>query len=201
MSINIQCPSCGETFDLREARNDDDWRAFVAVLVQFPQVLQAPLLAYMEVFRPAKQPNVRSATMRSVAEELFPLVKAQEISRNRIKYSIPHADWSAAFRYLANNTALKRPLKGNGYLLETLASRAEKLANQAEKKQMDDLRYQHSRQGGMRKAGDVMIATHTGDGRQETPKGEPEISEEQRHKNLMRLSSMLSDGLKDGDNG
>ena len=64
MSLQIQCPGCGQSFDLREARNDQAWRTFVALLIQIPSPVQQPLLSYLELFRPAKQPNVRSETAR-----------------------------------------------------------------------------------------------------------------------------------------
>ena len=149
MSLQVQCPSCGQSFDLREARNDQAWRSFVAVLVQIPSTVQQPLMSYLELFRPPKQNSVRSETALKLAEELLPLIKSQTIKRKQTTYVIPIADWAAAMTYLSNNRGnLQLPLKGNGYLLETLASRAEKLAAKAEADAIEKQRYALQRSNG-----------------------------------------------------
>lgn len=134
MSLTVNCPACGETFDLREARNEQAWREFVAVLVQFPAPVQPALMQYLELFRPAQQSNVRSSTALKLASELLPLIKAQRLERNHTHYDAPSALWTKAMFYLASKrSTLQLPLKGNGYLLETIASQCEKQATKDEK--------------------------------------------------------------------
>ena len=201
VTLQIQCPSCGEVFDLREARNDQAWRDFVALLLQVPNAVQQPLMRYLELFRPAKQPNVRSETALKLTEELLPLIKAQSIKRKHTQYDIPYADWAAAMTYLSNNrNNLQLPLKGNGYLLETLASRAEKLAARQESATIEEQRHMTVRSGGeMRKAGDVMVAQARQPPRaaaHQSYEPLPNISEEQAERNRQRIAEMLDNAFK-----
>lgn len=200
MTLQIQCPACNTTFALREARNDQAWRDFVTLLTQIPAAVQQPLMRYLELFQPAKQPNVRSETALKLTEELLPLIKEQRIKRKHSQYDIPYADWSAAMNYLSNNRSnLQLPLKGNGYLLETLASRAEKLAAKQEASAIEEQRHVATRTGGMRKAGDVMAeqaqqplraAAH------QPYEPLPNISEEQAERNRQRIAEMLDNAFK-----
>lgn len=195
--MQIQCPHCGEGFDLREARNDQDWRAFCQLLTQVPQGVQDPLLKYLELFRPAKQPNLRSGTMLRLATELLPMILAQSISRKHNTYTITHASWVGAMTHLYNTrNNLILPLKGNGYLLETLANHAEKVAAKREAAVIEEQRYEVKREGGMRKASEV-IATQAQPSQPTTDTHKPyeklpEISEEQAQKNRERIQRMLA---------
>lgn len=200
MSLLIQCPACGTSFDLREARSETDWRAFVECLIQFPQDVQSPLLAYLELFRPAKQGQLRSGVLLRLASELLPMVKAQEIKRRHSTYIIHHATWAGGMRHLADSArTLQLPLKGNGYLLETLATRAEKLAAIAEAKQLEAKRNVPQMSGsGLRQAG-VVVATAL-DGVSRDPIHQPyerlpQITEEQAEINRQRIRKMLDDAL------
>lgn len=206
MSLQVQCPSCGQSFDLREARNDQAWRSFVAVLVQIPSTVQQPLMSYLELFRPPKQNSVRSETALKLAEELLPLIKSQTIKRKQTTYVIPIADWAAAMTYLSNNRGnLQLPLKGNGYLLETLASRAEKLAAKAEADAIEKQRYALQRSnGGPQQVGSLTAKaveqTQTPQapgapdrsGAHEIYKPLPDIDEEQAARNRERLRRLMS---------
>lgn len=215
MSLQIQCPGCGQSFDLREARNDQAWRTFVALLIQIPSPVQQPLLSYLELFRPAKQPNVRSETALKLAEELLPLIKSQAIKRKQTTYAIPIADWAAAMTYLSNNRGnLQLPLKGNGYLLETLASRAEKLAAKAEADAIEKQRHALQRKGsGPQQVGSItpktmaqlqtyQPANHPQEQPQQAPEERsgahelyeplPSISEDQAERNRERLRRLMA---------
>ena len=203
MTLQIQCPACNATFALREARNDQAWRDFVSLLMQIPAAVQQPLMRYLELFQPVKQPNVRSETALKLTEELLPLIKEQRIKRKHNQYDIPHADWAAAMNYLSSNrNNLQLPLKGNGYLLETLSSRAEKLAAKQESVAIEEQRHVTTRTGGMRKAGEVMTtqmqpsapadAAH----KLYVPEKLPKVSEEQAEVNRRRVSEMLANALK-----
>lgn len=208
MSLQLHCPSCGVEFSLREARNDQDWRSFCAVLAQFPPDVQTPLLSYLELFTPAKQAVLRSSVMLRLAAELLPLVKSQSIQRKHNTYTITHAVWAAAMSHLSGSRqALTLPLKGNGYLLETLANHAEKRAAKAERAVIDEQRHSPSRQGGMRKAGDVattaMEQTHPTPQQHQVQREErmgaheiyeplPNISEEQAERNRERLRRLMA---------
>lgn len=131
--ISLKCPRCHTEFPLSEARNDADWRVFVAGLVRLPSVCQVPMLDYMELFKPIKHSSVRSSRMQKLLAELLPMIQAQQINRGGKVYSIPHKSWAGAMNSLSNKRdTLSLPLKGNGYLLEMLANAAEKHEAKAE---------------------------------------------------------------------
>lgn len=206
MSLQIQCPGCGQSFDLREARNDQAWRTFVGLLIQIPGPVQQPLLSYIELFRPAKQPNIRSEMALKLTEELLPLIKNQAIRRKQTTYAIPITDWAAAMTYLSNNRGnLQLPLKGNGYLLETLASRAEKLAAKAEADAIEKQRHALQRKGsGPQQVGSITPQLQTYQPAAQPPAADersgahelyeplPSISEEQAERNRERLRRLMA---------
>jgi hypothetical protein len=121
------CPNCGWTFDLEQAWQDADGRRFIAVLTSLPESTIRPLYNYIRLFKPPKQ-ALRWSRILAIAEELAPLIKAAELSRNKISYRVPAKDWAAAMTYLVETppSTLTKPLKSNGYLLSILADRAEK---------------------------------------------------------------------------
>ncbi len=133
MSIAVNCPHCQRPFDLREAREDAAWREFVAVLVTFPATVQPALLRYLELFRPAKQSQLRSSTLLTLAKELHGPVTTQSMRRNHNTYTVPHGRWAGAMEHLCNTQdKLTLPLKSNGYLLEVIAGILDKEAAKAE---------------------------------------------------------------------
>ena len=82
--IKLECPRCHVEFDLSEARNDADWRAFTAHLVKLPAICQVPTLDYMELFKPVKHNSVRSSRMQKLLAELMPMIQQQAVSRSRL---------------------------------------------------------------------------------------------------------------------
>lgn len=142
MSLIVTCPACGGSFDLREARNDQIWREFVALLVQLPAPVQPVLLQYIELFRPAQQTSVRSSTALKVASELLPLIKAQRLERKHARYDVSTTLWTNTMSYLVDKRqSLQLPLKGNGYLLETIANQCEKQAAKVEAQALQTQRH------------------------------------------------------------
>lgn len=141
--IKVTCPRCDQEYPLSEARNDEDWRTFCQLLTQTPQQIQAPLLKYLDLFKPLKHSNIRSSRMRTLLVELLPLIKAQSIERNHRQYTVSYASWAGAMEHLAESrNTLQLPLKGNGYLLTMLANHIEKREASAEAAQISKLRKQ-----------------------------------------------------------
>jgi hypothetical protein len=99
-------------------------------------------MQYLELFRPVQQPTVRSSTALKLAGELLPLIKAQHLERNHLRYDVPTGLWVAAMEHLTNKRqSLKLPLKGNGYLLETIINQCEKQAAKAEEQTLQTQRH------------------------------------------------------------
>lgn len=143
MSIALTCPGCRQSFDLREARTDDEWREFVVLMASLPQAVQMPLLRYLELFKPARQATVRSSVLLRLAEELAPMITDQRIKRRQAIHEVPHSRWAGAMTHLYNTQdKLNLPLKGNGYLLETIVNAIERQEAAAERKRDEQLRNQ-----------------------------------------------------------
>lgn len=140
MSLDITCPKCSAEFDLNMARNDDDWRDLVVMIMALPEVVHRPVWQYLSLFR--GKHKVRTLKMIRIVKELTPLIKAAEITRNQNTYRVPAVKFAQAMTYLVDSRpeSLVLPLKGNGYLLGMLANQAEKFLNDEELKKDAQLR-------------------------------------------------------------
>lgn len=136
------CPRCRLTFPLREAQDDQAWRDLVDAIHALPPVVHRPLWDYLALFTPEKQ-KLRVARMLGIVQEIAPMIRAAQITRARIAYVVSPETWANALRYLVDTppATLQLPLKGNGYLLEILAKRAEKATAQAETQQEEQRRH------------------------------------------------------------
>ncbi len=134
MSITITCPRCNHEFDLLHARDDDDWRLLIEIMLSLPPVTHRSMWAYLSLFRGSSK--LRSSKMLRVVKQLAPMIKAAEVQRNGTGYVVPPDTFAHAMEHLVDNppATLKLPLKGNGYLLSILANNAETALVQSEKK-------------------------------------------------------------------
>lgn len=131
--MKVTCPACGSAFDLDAAVSDVDARCFVALVAGLDPRVAKPLIQYLSLFRPEKT-GMRWSRMFALAEELMPMIREARLRRNGATYAVPQEAWAAAFSMLADRPKnLTLPLKTHGYLLEILASQAEKIAAVAEK--------------------------------------------------------------------
>lgn len=128
--MRLTCPRCGQGYALREALQDDDWRALVDHLVSLPAAVQRPLLDYLALFAPAKQQRLQPARACRLLDQIAPQIRDARVTRNGVSYVVPADTWAAAMRYLVDTppATLKLPLKSHGYLLQILADKAERLA-------------------------------------------------------------------------
>ncbi len=143
--ISLTCPHCRGTFELREARSDASWQRFLEQLQQLPASLTSPVLRYLDLLAP-KQQNFRSTTLLSLIKELVPLIQQQQLKHQGTTYQVPHSLWAETLVYLAEKPDLNTPLKGHGYLLCTLADRAEQAAAKAESAHLEQLRQRPPRE-------------------------------------------------------
>lgn len=203
MALLVTCPCCNESFNLREARTDEQWREMITLLTMLPRDVQVGLWQYFELFKPAKQASVRSGTLLKLMKELLPLIKAQQIRRKRTTYTVHAETWGKAMVYLyERRNALQLPLKGNGYLLETLASNAEKKEAKAEQAQIVKTRNAFKKSDGKLTKGSTIakqVASNARQASEQVKDDLPEISTKQRKANFKRLGTMLDDAMKGKD--
>lgn len=180
MSLLITCPCCRQSFELREAREDEAWREFVAQLASLPSPVQPAFLRYVELFRPAKQTSLRSPSLLNLLTSLKPQLMAQQFERGGKTYTASFEQFAGAMDYLySQQTKLALPLKSHGYLLETIASVIDRAAAKAEQAHPEQL-----------KSG-ALPASLTSPLTEEEATT-PKLSPEQRAANFRRLSAMLN---------
>lgn len=140
MRLDITYPSCGAEFDLGLARNDDDWRELVNLVMSLPAIVHRPVWQYLGLFQ-GKQ-KLRSLKMLRIVKELLPMIKAANVKRGHAIYAVPAEQFARAMTYLvdARPASLVLPLKGNGYLLGMLANQAEQVLVKSENKKDEVLR-------------------------------------------------------------
>lgn len=181
MSLLITCPCCRQSFELREAREDEAWREFAAQLVSLPSSVQPALLRYLELFRPAKQSSLRSTSLLNLLTTLKPLLVAQQFERSGKTYTAGAERFAGAMDYLHSQQAkLSLPLRSHGYLLDTLASVLDREATKAEQAQQEYLR------SGALQRPSVPAPTQT------SKDAKPTLSPEQRAANFRRIGAMLN---------
>lgn len=131
--MKVTCPACGSAFDLDAAVSDADARRFVDLVAGLEPRVAKPLIQYLALFRPEKT-GMRWSRMLALAEELLPMIREARVRRSGTVYAVPADAWAAALSMLADRPKnLTLPLKSHGYLLEILASQAEKIAAGAER--------------------------------------------------------------------
>ena len=136
MNININCPHCLQSFDLREAKETDAWRALVDLITSQPACLHEPLWRYAGLFKPLKQ-QLRVSRIVAVINDLIPIIENQSIKRgHRVLLPVPHQSLAKVLMWMVETPphSLELPLKGNGYLFEVLARQSEKNEASVEKK-------------------------------------------------------------------
>lgn len=189
MSLLITCPCCRQSFELREAREDEAWREFAAQLVSLPSNVQPAFLRYLELFRPAKQSSLRSSSLLNLLTSLKPPLMAQQFERGGKTYTASFERFAGAMDYLYSQQAkLNLPLRSHGYLLDTIASVIDRTAIKAEQAQQDQLRT------GAPQRPSTPAPTQT------TGASVPVLTPEQRAANFKRLSAMLNNPNQEESN-
>lgn len=143
MAVNlpISCCYCGAQQGLMEALEDADGRRFMDVITDVQPVVIRPLMRYLYLFKPAQQ-GMRWSRMYKLVQEIAPMIKDAKLQRDGTTYTVPPQSWADAMMHLVETPpkTLKLPLKSHGYLLEILASGAEKAAGQQESRAIEQKR-------------------------------------------------------------
>ncbi len=135
------CPNCGYQLDVVAAMDDVDGRRLMALMAELPQSVARLLYPYLNLFSP-KKTSLRYARMVKLVQELAPMIKAAQVTRNGTTYAVPLPLWADTLEHLATRPkTLTLPLKSHGYLLEILAGKAEKVAGKKEAQQIEQQRH------------------------------------------------------------
>ena len=130
--MKLVCPVCQAEFPLEAAMNDVAARQAVVKAFELTEI-GSLLIRYVSLFKPAKQ-ALSMARLAKLLEELVPMVKSGQITRNGTMYPAPQTYWQQAIEtVLAQREKLTLPMKSHGYLLEIIAGYANKASGQAER--------------------------------------------------------------------
>lgn len=138
--MKLVCPVCQAEFPLEASMNDVAARHAVVAAFELTEI-GSLLIRYVNLFKPAKQ-ALSMSRLAKLLEELVPMVKAGQITRNGTLYPAPQAYWQQAIEtVLMQRDKLTLPMKSHGYLLEIIAGYAQKANGKAEKQTEQGRKY------------------------------------------------------------
>lgn len=102
--------------------------------LEIPAPVGGLVIKYLALFRPEKR-ELTFDRVATLLQELLPMIKSAEISRNGRTWPAPQAYWKAALEEIViKRGSLQLPLKSHGYLLEIICGMAGKAEAVQEKK-------------------------------------------------------------------
>lgn len=118
-----RCPNCGAANSLDSLVSDAEAAEVLKMLLELDADIGKAAIRYIGLFRPAKS-QLSWARTAKLLNELLPMIKAQEATRDGICFHAPAEAWIHGFNETVNardQGRLKTPLKSHGYLYEILA--------------------------------------------------------------------------------
>lgn len=121
--MNVKCPNCGAVHSLDSLINDADASSVLRTVLEMDAELGKAAIRYIGLFRPAKS-QLSWARTAKLLNELLPMIKVQEATRDGVCFPAPAEAWIHGFNETVNardQGRLKLPLKSHGYLLEIVS--------------------------------------------------------------------------------
>ena len=118
-----RCPNCGAANSLDSLVSDAEAAEVLKMLLELDAGIGKAAIRYIGLFRPAKS-QLSWARTAKLLNELLPMIKAQEASRDGVCFPAPIEAWIHGFNETVNardQGRLKPPLKSHGYLLEIVS--------------------------------------------------------------------------------
>lgn len=179
MPIRGVCPSCSAQAPLDAFVQEARYRQALAEALKMPSQLGEPVLAYMDLFRPASGRSIKADKLLRLITQLREQVESNRVERHGRAWVAPPAVWRQGIELvLERRDTLTLPLKGHGYLFEVVAGVASKQEGQAEA-----AREQHRQNpwsddrtgGGLAPAGGTAAEVASGQAGRQT-RGDPETA-------------------------
>lgn len=133
--MKIVCPNCQCTYDLAAALELQGARAAVVSAMSLTGDLGRLLAHYVGMFKPAKKALSFERLERLLAE-IVPQIEGQVVLRRGAEIPAPRDLWVMALRTMVeqrDSGKLELPLKTHGYLLEIVATHAQRGAAKQER--------------------------------------------------------------------
>lgn len=138
--MKLVCPVCQAEYPLEAAMNDVAARQAVVKAFDLTEI-GSLLIRYVNLFKPAKS-ALSMGRLAKLLDELVPMVKAGQITRNGTIYAAPQAYWQQAIEHmLLQREKLTLPIKSHGYLLEIISGYANRADSQREKQTEQGRKY------------------------------------------------------------
>lgn len=118
-----RCPNCGAANSLDSLVSDAEAAEVLKMLLELDAGIGKAAIRYIGLFRPAKS-QLSWARTAKLLNELLPMIKVQEASRDGVCFPAPIEAWIHGFNETVNardQGRLKTPLKSHGYLLEIVS--------------------------------------------------------------------------------
>lgn len=147
MSLRGICPCCHAMVSLDAMVSDDDARALLAMLAEWPGVVGRAYVRYLGLFRHASR-SVSWGKLRRLTAELAVQIREEKVARDGRTFPAPHAIWAEAMEDMVERRGrpgFRLPLTTHGYLLEIVVAKAEPLA-EAEAKAVEQARMKQEEQ-------------------------------------------------------
>lgn len=130
MSLRGLCPCCFALVSLDAMVSDDEARALLAMVAEWPALVGRAYVRYLGLFRHASR-AVSWGKLRRLTAELAVQVREEKVVRDGRTLPAPHLIWAEAMEELTERRGrpgFRLPLTGHGYLLEVVMGKAEPLA-------------------------------------------------------------------------
>jgi len=141
--MHATCPDCGCRAPLASFFIEDDGKRLALLVADMPPVLGRAALAYLSLFKPAKQ-GLRLSRAVQLIQALSDLVKSGTVckdERGGIRRPANSALWAAGIEIMLNQRAsLSLPLDNHNYLRSVVFGLADKADAQQEQQRERQLR-------------------------------------------------------------
>jgi len=141
--MHVTCPSCHEPFPIAAGFLEVDGKRLAALLAEMEPVLGRAVLAYLRLFKPAKQ-GLRTARAAKLVAELDGLVREGTVCRDErggVRRPATPAMWAQGIEQLLQQMdRLTLPLANHHYLRAVVYGIADQVDAAAERKAHDDKR-------------------------------------------------------------
>ena len=139
MTIRGICPECGLSAELAAFVTQGEHNQALAAALEIPAILGPRVVRYLGLHRPPSRALAGAKAVRLLSE-LRDVIVSGRIERKGVSRPAPLQAWVAALDKILERPPSKLPLSGHGYLFEVVASEADRLDAEAEKRKEEAVR-------------------------------------------------------------
>jgi hypothetical protein len=153
--VQVTCPSCSCEFPVEAGYADADGKRLAALFAEMEPALGRAVLAYLRLFKPAKN-ALRMSRAIKIVQQLLDLVNAGSVcrdERNGVRRPASPTTWTAGIEQMLQIRAnLVLPIESHNYLRAIVFGIADSADAHAERRKEAEVRVGKHRQGTSEKA-------------------------------------------------